>query len=178
MNRLVVLLGGARAGKSRVAQQMAERHGGPVVFIATAEAGDDDMAARIDAHRAERPPAWSTVEAPRDLDAALDATPSDACVIIDCLTLWTSNMMLAGHDDEAIGAAARRAAARAVERTGATIVVSNEVGLGIVPANALSRRYRDTHGRVNQAWCAAAGRAYLVVAGRVMALQAPYELQP
>jgi adenosyl cobinamide kinase/adenosyl cobinamide phosphate guanylyltransferase len=156
---LTLLIGGARSGKSSLALRLAE---GEVVFIATAEAGDAEMAERIDAHRAERPASWQTVEAPIDLAGALRDAPPDACVIVDCLTLWVANTM----DEER----AREAAALAASRPGRTIVVTNEVGLGIVPANDLARAYRDLLGRVNAIWAEAADRVLLVVAGRTLEL--------
>jgi adenosyl cobinamide kinase/adenosyl cobinamide phosphate guanylyltransferase len=156
---LTLLIGGARSGKSSLALRLAE---GEVVFIATAEAGDAEMAERIDAHRAERPSSWQTVEAPIDLAGALRDAPPDACVIVDCLTLWVANTM----DEES----AREAAALAALRPGRTIAVTNEVGLGIVPANDLARAYRDLLGRVNAIWAEAADRVLLVVAGRTLEL--------
>ena len=154
---LTLLIGGARSGKSSLALELAA---GEVVFVATAEAGDAEMAARIDAHRAERPESWATVEAPRDLAGALRAAPADACVVVDCLTLWVANTM----DEDA----AREAASVAASRRGDTIVVTNEVGMGIVPANELAREYRDLLGRVNALWADAADRVLLVVAGRTL----------
>jgi adenosyl cobinamide kinase/adenosyl cobinamide phosphate guanylyltransferase len=156
---LTLLIGGARSGKSSLALRLAE---GEVVFIAPAEAGDAELAERIDAHRAERPESWQTVEAPIDLAGALRDAPPDACVIVDCLTLWVSNTM----DEER----AREAASLAASRPGRTIAVTNEVGLGIVPANELARSYRDLLGRVNAIWADAADRVLLVVAGRTLEL--------
>ena len=156
---LTLLVGGARSGKSSLAVRMAT---GEVVFVATAEPGDAEMAARIEAHRAERPGSWVTVEAPVDLTGALRDAPPDACVIVDCLTLWVANTM-----DETL---AREAAGIAAARPGDTIVVTNEVGMGIVPANELARTYRDLLGRVNAIWADAADRVLLVVAGRTLEL--------
>ena len=156
---LVLLLGGARSGKSRLAVERARAHGAPVTFIATGEAEDEEMAERIALHKSERPSEWSTIEEPRDLRRALDSAPAGDTVIIDCLTLWVAN----GGDGDGV---AELAAARA----GLTIAVTNEVGLGIVPGNALARRYRDDLGRVNAEWAAAADEAYLVVAGRTLRL--------
>lgn len=156
---LTLLIGGARSGKSALALKLAD---GDVVFIATAEAGDAEMAARIEAHRAERPASWTTIEEPHDLAGALRAAPPDACVIIDCLTLWVANTM-----DEGL---AREAARIAAARPGPTIAITNEVGLGIVPANELARTYRDLLGRVNALWADAADRVLLVVAGRTLEL--------
>jgi adenosylcobinamide kinase / adenosylcobinamide-phosphate guanylyltransferase len=156
---LVVYVGGARSGKSRLAVERARAAGGPVVFIATGAAGDDEMAERIARHRAERPPEWLTVEEPLELANALADAPSDATVIVDCLSLWVAN---GGSDSTAVDVAA--------ERRALTIAVTNEVGLGIVPVNALAREYRDTLGRVNAAWVAAADEAYFVVAGKTLRL--------
>src|SRR5581483_3309661 len=119
---LVFLHGGARSGKSALAVELARRAAAPVVFIATGEAGDEEMAARIARHRAERPADWTTVEEPRELEAALASAPPDACVVIDCLSLWVANVFESGTDVE------RRAdavAAAAAARPGRTIAVSN-----------------------------------------------------
>lgn len=172
----VLLLGGARSGKSALAVEIGERAasaGQPVVFIATATALDDDMAARIDRHRAERP-SWPTVEEPHDLPAALRAAPDDAVAIVDCLTLWVSNLMLRGDTDDEIERLATRAAALAATRD--TVTVSNEVGLGVHPGNDLGRRYRDLLGRVNRTWAAAVGQTLFLVAGRALPLADPWEL--
>jgi len=168
---LTFLLGGARSGKSSVAVGLAAESGRPVVFVATSEARDEEMAARIAQHRGERPPEWGTVEAPLDLAGALAGAPEDACVVLDCLTLWTSNALEAGWSDEAVADAAAAAAGLAVARGAPTVVVSNEVGLGVVPDTPLGRRYRDVHGRVNAIFAAAAERACLVVAGRALELR-------
>jgi adenosylcobinamide kinase / adenosylcobinamide-phosphate guanylyltransferase len=163
---LVLLLGGARSGKSGLAIRLAEREGAPVVFVATGEAGDEEMAAHIERHRAERPAAWRTVEEPVELERALAEAPPGSTAIVDCLSLWVSNVF------ESLPAEtlAESAAQAAATRDGLTIAVSNEVGLGIVPDNALARRYRDVLGRVNATWAAAADEAYLVVAGRRLRL--------
>jgi adenosyl cobinamide kinase/adenosyl cobinamide phosphate guanylyltransferase len=159
-------VGGARSGKSRLALQRANEMAAPVVFIATGEAGDDEMADRIERHRTERPGGWRTVEEPLELAAALDRLPDDTTAVVDCLSLWVAN--LADVDDvEARSTAAVRVAAG---RRGLTIAVTNEVGLGIVPDNALARSYRDTLGRVNAEWAALADEAYFVVAGRPLRL--------
>jgi adenosyl cobinamide kinase/adenosyl cobinamide phosphate guanylyltransferase len=161
---LTLLIGGARAGKSALALRRAAATGRPVVFIATARASDAEMAERIDRHRQERDPGWATVEEPGDLAGALAAVPADACVIVDCLTLWVANQL--GRDDEEIVRRGSEAAELAAGRAGPTIAVSNEVGMGVVPASALGRRYRDLLGRVNAVWAARADDAALVVAGR------------
>jgi adenosylcobinamide kinase / adenosylcobinamide-phosphate guanylyltransferase len=167
---LVVLLGGARSGKSARAVELAVRSGDPVTFVATAEAGDDEMAARIAEHRASRPDTWRTVEEPLDLVGALSAAEPGGTVVVDCLSLWTANALERGDSDAEVEAHAARAAASAAARRGLTVAVSNEVGLGIVPPTALGRRYRDLLGRINAAWVDAADEAALVVAGRALRL--------
>jgi len=166
---LVVLLGGARSGKSQLALRLAERSSAPVVFLATGEAGDDEMADRIARHRRERPASWSTVEEPVELERAVDGVDGDATLIVDCLSLWVSNLI--ERPAAEIEAAAAAVAQIAAARPGLTVAVSNEVGLGIVPDNALARAYRDVLGRVNALWVAAADEAYFVVAGRAIELE-------
>ena len=170
---LTLLLGGARSGKSRLAVRLAAGWAGPVVFLATAEARDADMAARIERHREERSPEWETLEAPLDLADALAATPDEAFVVVDCLTLWVSNLLEAGRSPEVVERAGREAAALASARTAPTVVVSNEVGLGVVPEAALGRTFRDILGLVNAAFAAVAEPTYLVVAGHVLELDRP-----
>ena len=165
---LTVLLGGARAGKSALALELAGRHDGPVVFVATAEPGDDEMAARIGQHQRERPAEWRTIEEPFDLRSALASVEPEACVVVDCLTLWVSNLLT--RDDDLI-AEAEAVAELAAERSSPTIVVSNEVGLGIVPAVEVAREYRDLLGGVNAAFVRRAADAAFVVAGRALPLQ-------
>jgi adenosyl cobinamide kinase/adenosyl cobinamide phosphate guanylyltransferase len=128
------------------------------------------MAARIRRHRAERAAAWTTIEEPRSLRDALAGVPADAFVVVDCLSLWVSNLIGAGGEDAEIEAEAAAAAAVAAGRVAPTAAVSNEVGLGVVPATPLGRRYRDVLGHVNAVWAAAAERSFLVVAGQVLAL--------
>jgi adenosyl cobinamide kinase/adenosyl cobinamide phosphate guanylyltransferase len=152
---LVVYVGGARSGKSTLAVERAKVEGAPVTFIATGEAGDEEMAERIALHRAERPPHWTTIEEPVALERALASVSDTDTVIVDCLSLWIAN----GGDGAVPG-----------PRDGLTVAVTNEVGLGIVPDNALARDYRDTLGRVNAAWVDAADEAYFVVAGRPLRL--------
>jgi adenosylcobinamide kinase / adenosylcobinamide-phosphate guanylyltransferase len=167
---IVLLLGGARSGKSALALELARRWGGPVRFIATAEAGDEEMRERIRLHRSERPADWTTVEEPLDLCAAVQETPANAALVIDCLTLWVANMLERGHSDREVEEEGRAAAAQARSRAALTVAVSNEVGLGIVPATESGRRYRDVLGRVNADWALCADTAALVVAGRALTL--------
>lgn len=181
MGTLTLVLGGARSGKSAFAARLAESFGGEVVYVATAEAGDEEMAARIARHRGERPPRWRTVAAPRDLDRALPRElRAGETALIDCLSVWLSNELLAAvpaADGETVPAAVAEALERsllgavehlvdeALRREGATVVVSNEVGSGVVPAYPLGRLYRDLLGRANQLVAARAAAVYLVVAG-------------
>lgn len=174
---LTLLIGGARAGKSDLAMSLADREGAPVAFVATGRPSDEEMAERIARHRAARPASWSTIEEPLDLEAALEEVPHGATAIVDCLTLWVSNLMEEGHDDEEVAARGERAADRARDREGATIAVTNEVGGGIVPMHPLSRRYRDLLGRVNGIWADRASRALLVVAGQVLPLADPSSVE-
>jgi adenosylcobinamide kinase / adenosylcobinamide-phosphate guanylyltransferase len=167
---LTFLLGGARSGKSALAVELAGSWTGSVTVIATAEAGDEEMAARIRLHRDERPAEWATVEEPLELEAALRGVNDGSAVVVDCLSLWVSNLIGRGDEDGEIEARGRSAAAVAAERDALTIAVSNEVGLGVVPATQLGRRYRDVLGRINTEWAAAADHAALVVAGRQLPL--------
>jgi adenosyl cobinamide kinase/adenosyl cobinamide phosphate guanylyltransferase len=167
---LIVLLGGARSGKSTLAVRLAREQDAPVVFLATGEAGDGEMAARIARHQAERPAGWRTVEEPLALADAVAAVDPAACLVVDCLSLWSANRL--AHDPpEVIEAEAGVAARAARTRTGPTVVVGNEAGLGVVPATPLGRAWRDLNGRVNAAWVAESHRAYFVVAGRALALE-------
>lgn len=166
---LVVITGGARSGKSRTAVELAHGQPQPVHFLATAEARDEDMNRRIARHRDERPSSWTTIEEPVHLTEALTRVPSEHCLVIDCLTLWTSNALESFTPAE-IEQQSLDAARRASERVGPTIVVTNEVGLGVVPDNALARVYVDLLGRVNASWAEAADRMLLMVAGRVIPL--------
>jgi adenosylcobinamide kinase / adenosylcobinamide-phosphate guanylyltransferase len=171
----VLLTGGARSGKSSLAVALAERDGANVVFLATGQPGDEEMAARIARHRAERPPHWTTVEEPVRLVEAIGAVEPSACLIVDCLSLWVANLIDA-ETAAGIERAAAAAASAAATRPGTTIVVTNEVGLGIVPATPLGRDYRDLLGRVNAIWAERATEAYLVVAGRLLPLLSPTEV--
>ena len=165
---LLVLVGGARSGKSSLAVRLAGDHGVPVVFIATAEARDDDeMAERIEHHRAGRPATWETVEEPLQLLDALEAAPAESCVVVDCLSLWVANLLERGDDAEEAAAVAAKAAA---VRSAPTIAVTNEVGMGVVPETPLGRAYRDVLGRVNAIWAEAADESYFVVAGKALRL--------
>ena len=157
---LTLVLGGARSGKSRLAEALLAAHPPPWLYLATAQAFDAEMRARIATHVARRPPGWTTIETPHDLPAALDAYPR-APVLVDCLTLWLSNLLLLGRDLDAASGDLLRALARPAP----TVLVSNEVGLGIVPDNALARAFRDAAGLLNQRVAAQADHVALVAAG-------------
>jgi adenosyl cobinamide kinase/adenosyl cobinamide phosphate guanylyltransferase len=171
---LTLLIGGARSGKSDLAVEIGQRHDGPVTFIATAQRFDDDMSRRILRHRSERPD-WPTVEAPVELRRGLTDVADDHLVIIDCLTLWVSNMMLEEWTEDTINEYSSSTAAVAAARAAPTIVVTNEVGLGIHPANELGRQYRDLLGRVNRTWAEVAQTTLFLVAGRAVPLHDPWE---
>ncbi|TMF99530.1 MAG: bifunctional adenosylcobinamide kinase/adenosylcobinamide-phosphate guanylyltransferase [Chloroflexi bacterium] len=164
----VLILGGARSGKSAFANRLGLQSGRAVTFIATATADDEEMAERIGRHRAERSSSWTTVEAPLELRDAIAARPADDFLIVDCLTLWVSNLLGASRLPDDIRDSCDAAAEEMATRDG--VVVTNEVGLGIVPANPLARTFRDTLGRVNAAFAMRAERSLLMVAGRSLEL--------
>ena len=166
---VALVLGGARSGKSAFAEALA--HGGPeqCVYVATAERVDDEMAVRIETHRARRGSDWRTVEAPIELAEAIrrESMPR-ACLLVDCLTVWLGNLVHRGHDVDAARGALLESLAAA---PGPVVLVANEVGLGIVPDNAMARAFRDHAGRLNQAVAAVAGRVYFVAAGIPMTMK-------
>ena len=167
--QILLVLGGARSGKSRYAQARAEAIADKRLFIATAQAFDEEMRDRIARHRADRGPGWETLEAPLDLAAAIAVhAAADRVLLVDCLTLWTSNLMLADRDIPATTATLIAALAQA---NGPVILVSNEVGLGIVPDNALARRFRDAAGIVNQQLAASAHEVQFMVSGLPLAIK-------
>jgi adenosylcobinamide kinase / adenosylcobinamide-phosphate guanylyltransferase len=167
------VLGGARSGKSRFAVD-SHRRRARVTFVATAQAGDADMAARIARHRAERPAHWRTVEEPYDVVPRLRGCGADADgIVVDCLTLWVSNLMLRGDADEWVVKQVDELAALLPLGAADVTLVSNEVGEGIHPATAEGRRFRDLLGTVNQRVAAAADRVVLMVAGIPLVVKAP-----
>jgi adenosylcobinamide kinase/adenosylcobinamide-phosphate guanylyltransferase len=174
---LTLIIGGARSGKSSHAQALAEaaaaRRGGAPVMIATAEALDAEMAERIARHRQDRGPAWRTLEAPVEAAQALASLRREDCGVVDCLTLWLSNLMLAGRDVEA-AAEDLLTAARACPAE--LVMVTNEVGMGIVPDNALARRFRDEAGRLNRRAADQAERVIVMFAGQALALKGAADL--
>ena len=169
---ITLVLGGARSGKSAYAQRQAEQAaaatGRPPLMIATAEAFDEEMRDRIDRHRTERGDGWRTLEAPLELAAAVRDLRADDIAVVDCLTLWLSNQMLADRD---LSAAVNELALAFSACPAALWVVSNEVGWSLVPDNALGRRFRDEAGRLNQRIASIADSACLIVAGMKLDLQ-------
>jgi adenosylcobinamide kinase / adenosylcobinamide-phosphate guanylyltransferase len=167
--RVTLVLGGARSGKSRHAETLIERASDSALYIATAEARDDEMAERIRLHRARRGARWTTIEEPLEIRARLDRDASlDRPVLVDCLTLWLANLLEAGRDP-ARESEALVAALPALN--GPVVFVANEVGLGIVPENALARAFRDHAGRLNQAVAARADRVIFLAAGLPLVLK-------
>ena len=166
---ITLVLGGARSGKSRHAEGLVTATPGPRVYIATAQIWDEEMADRVAHHRQDRGPGWTTVEEPLDLPGALrrHAAPGTG-VLVDCLTLWLSNLMMAEADIPAKSAELLEALA---DVQGRVVLVSNEVGLGIVPDNALARRFRDHAGRLHQDVAALATRVVFIAAGLPMVLK-------
>ncbi|WP_233588989.1 bifunctional adenosylcobinamide kinase/adenosylcobinamide-phosphate guanylyltransferase [Falsigemmobacter faecalis] len=167
MADLTLVIGGARSGKSRYAEGLVRRHPGPWHYIATAQAFDTEMADRIAQHRADRGPDWITHEAPLELTDALRGI-DEGVVLVDCLTLWLSNHLLAGSDLTA-EAAALEAALQ--DHPCPVTLVSNEVGWGIVPDNALARAFRDAQGRLNQRLAARARHVITTIAGLPLGLK-------
>ena len=165
---LTFILGGARSGKSALAEREVTALPAPWHYIATAQAWDDEMRARIDAHRARRGDGWVTHDAPLDLPGTLRALPPDAPVLIDCLTLWLTNHLLAEND---LGAQTDALLAALGAHPGPVWAVSTETGLGIVPDNALARRFRDEAGILHQRIAAQAGRVLFVAAGLALTLK-------
>jgi adenosylcobinamide kinase / adenosylcobinamide-phosphate guanylyltransferase len=166
---VTLVLGGARSGKSRFAENLLAAHPGGRVYLATAEAGDAEMVERIRRHRERRGVGWATLEVPIELAPALETAALDgSAVLVDCLTLWLSNLMAAGRD---VTNEADRLVATLVRLRGPAVLVSNEVGLGIVPDNALAREFRDHVGLLHQAVAKAADRVYFVAAGLPLLLK-------
>jgi adenosylcobinamide kinase/adenosylcobinamide-phosphate guanylyltransferase len=159
---LTLVLGGARSGKSRLAEALVTASPAPWLYLATGQAFDAEMHDRIQEHRARRGPGWETLEAPLELAAALDAAPHGQPVLVDCLTLWLSNLMLAERD---LPAETDRLLATLARPHGPWVMVANEVGQGIVPDNRLARRFRDAAGLLNQRIAQAADAVTLAVAG-------------
>ncbi|HEX2216894.1 MAG TPA: bifunctional adenosylcobinamide kinase/adenosylcobinamide-phosphate guanylyltransferase [Xanthobacteraceae bacterium] len=167
---ITFVLGGARTGKSRYAEWLIATYPKPWVYVATAEAKDSEMAERIAGHQARRAAGWQTVEAPHEVPEALVAAPPQAAVLVDCLTLWLTNLMLGAFKVDVM---TERLEGALAGRSGPTVLVANEVGLGIVPENALARRFRDAQGMLNQRLAAKASRVIMMVAGLPVAVKSP-----
>ncbi|MBZ5525460.1 MAG: bifunctional adenosylcobinamide kinase/adenosylcobinamide-phosphate guanylyltransferase [Acidobacteriia bacterium] len=176
---ITLVLGGARSGKSQYAQALAAR-AADVVFLATAQPGDDDMRARIERHRQERPDTWKTVEAPIELESAVrEHGARSSFLLIDCLTMFATNLMLAGDGDrDAIFARIDRLCGALRESSASAVIVSNEVGEGIVPAFEMGRQFRDLLGEINQRVARQADNVILMVAGYPLAVKGAVEVQP
>jgi adenosylcobinamide kinase/adenosylcobinamide-phosphate guanylyltransferase len=166
MAKTIFITGGARSGKSSLAETLAQGFGTPLCYVATGEARDAEMSERIVAHRARRGEGWLTVEEPLRLAQALrDADGRFRAVLVDCVTLWLTNMLLSHDDaDRALGEV-RALAGLLPELSTPLLLVSNEVGMGVVPDNALARTFRDLAGRANQILAAAADEVYVSISG-------------
>lgn len=171
-SKLILVLGGARAGKSTFALRLAKQIAGDgsVTFIATAQALDEEMAQRIARHREERPSHWTTIEEPHHLDEALIKAANSDVALVDCLTLFTSNWLLR-EDEQTLNEVSNRFLANVRSQPQTVIVVSNEVGLGLVPETPLGRHFRDLLGHLNQQFAEAADEVYLLVAGLPLRLK-------
>lgn len=167
--RTTLVLGGARSGKSRYAEDLAAAHPGPKVYVASAVAGDAEMASRIAHHQARRGEGWTTVETPLAVIEAIARNDAkDRFVLFDCVTLWVSNLM---HAERDVASEVERLAAVVAGFRGRLAIVSNEVGLGIVPDNPLARAFRDEAGRANQELAAAAEEVVFIAAGLPLRLK-------
>ena len=172
MAHIIFISGGARSGKSRLAEERAIGYGAPVVYLATGSGGDAEMVARIERHRARRGPAWVTVEEPLDLAGTIAANaPNCKAILVDCVTLWLTNLLLTYEDAQR----ALREVAMLTEFAASVqiplILVSNEVGMGIVPDNALARTFRDLAGEANELLAAAADEVYVMFSGLPLKLR-------
>jgi adenosyl cobinamide kinase/adenosyl cobinamide phosphate guanylyltransferase len=174
MGAITFLVGGVRSGKSTLAVEIGRRHEGDVVFVATAEPFDDETRTRVARHRMERPD-WPVVEAPVDLADAISSIDGDALVIVDCLTVWAGNLGESGEQAEKVFVRAAEVVIALLARRGPSVVVSNEVGMGVHPSSELGRAYRDILGAVNQSFARAADRTLFLVAGRALPLVDPWD---
>ncbi|MEA5113115.1 MAG: bifunctional adenosylcobinamide kinase/adenosylcobinamide-phosphate guanylyltransferase [Geobacteraceae bacterium] len=166
MARIIFITGGARSGKSRLAEKLAESFGGPLCYVATGEARDAEMAQRIAAHKARRGEIWQTIEEPCNLSQILTGTDGKfRAVLVDCITLWISNLLLQHLEPEPVLEQVQALLESAKDSTVPLIFVSNEVGMGIVPENALARTFRDLAGRANELLAAAADEVYVTFSG-------------
>lgn len=169
MGDVTLLIGGVRSGKSALAVELGRRYAGDVLFIATAEPFDDDMRSRIDQHRRDRPD-WPTIETAIDLGAAIATSPGEPLMIVDCLTVWVGNEL---HHNGSVDA--DEVSRALIARRGPSVVVTNEVGLGVHPETELGRTYRDELGRVNQVIASIATTTLLMAAGKALRLGDPWK---
>lgn len=171
MKRVSLVLGGARSGKSCHAEGLARKHKGRRIYLATAEIIDEEMRQRIALHRAQRGAGWETLEVPLDLAGALNAADHpQGFTLVECITIWINNLMYHGKD---VAGEVKHLCELLPKLQGHVVLVSNEVGLGIVPDNALARAFRDEAGRANQALAAVADEVVFVAAGLPLALKKP-----
>jgi len=166
---ITLVTGGARSGKSDLAERLVRRFNLPLIYIATAEARDGEMASRIAQHQASRGEGWTTLEAPRDLPGALEATDGQGARLVDCLTLWLSNGAVAADFD--------RLVVTLRQQRCPVVLVTNELGQGIVPADPMTRRFRDDHGRMNQRVAEAADEVWTAISGQPLRLK-PWRHDP
>lgn len=171
MGKLILYLGGAKSGKTRLALACAEKFPAPRTYMATAQALDDEMEIRIKNHQAERGPDWRTVETPFEPDFALKSAPGDSVVLLDCLTLWLTNLMGQNDDSQWINERVGQLIEAIDSYAGTVIIVSNEVGGGIVPMNVMARQFRDLAGSANQRLAARADKVIMAVAGLELPLK-------
>jgi adenosylcobinamide kinase/adenosylcobinamide-phosphate guanylyltransferase len=172
MAHVTFITGGARSGKSRLAEELAGKYGEPLLYLATAHAGDGEMAGRIARHQERRGSAWQTIEEPLDICTVLAGHDGwFKAVLVDCITLWLTNLMLANADDETVRGRVHELAATARGLQTPLILVSNETGMGIVPDNALARRFRDLAGEANEILAAAADDVYVMFSGLPLKLK-------
>jgi adenosylcobinamide kinase/adenosylcobinamide-phosphate guanylyltransferase len=171
MSAVILVGGGARSGKSAFALRRAAGLGPRRCYVATAEAGDAEMADRIAAHRTARGPGWTTVEAPHDLAGAVAALPAADAAVVDCLTLWLSNRLCRGEPEGAILDALEQVLVRCAERPHPVVIVTNEVGMGIVPEAPLARAFRDLAGRAHQRVALVAAEVWLAALGMLVRLR-------
>ena len=172
MAEIIFISGGARSGKSRLAEEFARKRGEPLLYVATAQPGDAEMAARIAGHQKRRGPAWQTVEEPYELLPVIAGHDGwFQAVLVDCITLWLTNLLLSSESSAIVLAKVRELATAAKTLRNPLILVSNEVGMGIVPDNALARKFRDLAGEANEILAAAADEVYVMFSGLPMRLK-------
>jgi len=172
MAKLIFISGGTRSGKSRLAEELAGRYGDPLLYVATAHAGDTEMAARIARHQERRGPAWQTVEEPYELMSVIAGHDGwFKAILVDCITLWLTNLLLSSDRNETALEKVRELAAAAKILRSPLILVSNETGMGIVPENELARRFRDLAGEANEILATAADEAYVMFSGLPLKLK-------